>query len=69
MNPEEKLAIAEQRLFDLRTGRLAIEVVQEGKGTVRYNRPTEDSLVAEIQNLKDQIANRKPRYGAIAVLF
>ena len=63
------LADAYEKRHQLLTGRLSVEVVQDGKGTVRYQRTDLDGINAYIDDLERRLRNRPVRYGAIGVVF
>lgn len=63
------LADAYSKRHLLMTGRLSVEVVQEGKGTVRYQRADLELLESYIEGLERQVNGRPVRNGAIGVVF
>jgi gpW protein len=66
---QANLADAQNKRHQLLTGRLSVEVVQEGKGTVRYQRTDLDAIEAYIEDLERRICGRPVRYGAIGFIL
>ncbi len=68
MTAAERLCDAQEKLHQLQTGRLSVEVEVDGR-KVRYNRTTVADLQGYIDALNAEVANRVPRYGAIGFTF
>lgn len=64
----QRLAEAEQALHQLKLGRLSIEVEVDGR-RVRYARTDIDKLEGYVDDLKDAVAGRRPRMGAIGFIL
>ena len=68
-NERAELAAAYKARAQFTIGKHAIEIMQEGKGMVRYERVDIDTLNARIEELERRLAGRPVRYGAIGVVF
>ena len=68
MTAAQRLAEAEEQLHLFQLGRASVEVEVDGR-RVRFNRTNIDDLQGYIAALRDEAANRRPRYGAIGVIF
>jgi hypothetical protein len=67
MRTELQAAYAARGQFMI--GKHAVEISQEGKGLVRYERIDIDTLNARIEELERYIQGRPVRYGAIGWVF
>jgi preprotein translocase subunit SecA len=68
-NMQTELAAAYKARQQFMIGKHAVEISQEGKGLVRYERIDMDTLNARIEELERYIRGRPVRYGAIGWMF
>ena len=66
--PQERLDQAVAARHKLLLGQLAYVVEADGR-RVEYSRTNLDALDAEIANLRAEVENRRPRYGALGFTF
>jgi hypothetical protein len=64
----ERLLEAEEQFHRFQLGQASIEVEVDGR-RVRFNRTNIDDLEGYIARLKDEVACRRPRNGAIGFTF
>ena len=64
-----ELTAAYQARAQFMIGKHAVEISQEGKGLVRYERIDIDTLNARIEELQRRLSGRPVRYGAIGWVF
>jgi hypothetical protein len=64
-----ELTAAYQARAQFMIGKHAVEISQEGKGLVRYEKINIDTLNGRIEELERYIHGRPVRYGAIGWVF
>jgi gpW len=68
-NMQAELAAAYEARAQFMIGKHAVEISQEGKGLVRYERINIDTLNGRIEELERRLRGRPVRYGAVGWVF